>query len=154
MNILIIEDRIEILRGIIRGLEDRRYQVDVAGSGREAIRKLSSTNHDLIVLDILLPKGEGNEDLDETYKQSYEGQPDVDMSIEKCMGMLIAYKIAEKKITTPVIILSAYVNSDVVVRLKNLEDKGLKIVDILRKPESYERIMDAIELALKTNQQM
>ncbi len=61
MQVLVIEDERPLVRLIRRVLEDERYVVDVAFDGEQGIRKAGSGAYDLIILDVMLPRGSGLE---------------------------------------------------------------------------------------------
>ena len=52
------EDNVEVLRA---RLESRGYECDSAHDGEEALRKIEATPPDLILLDVMMPKMDGNE---------------------------------------------------------------------------------------------
>src|SRR5439155_16535268 len=59
MRILVIEDEKKTASYLRRGLTEKGFIVDVAGDGGEGLRRTSSGNYDLIVLDIMLPGRNG-----------------------------------------------------------------------------------------------
>jgi len=59
MRVLIVEDEPHIATYIKRGLEENGYAVDTAATGREALEWATAVAFDLIVLDVLLPEGDG-----------------------------------------------------------------------------------------------
>lgn len=59
MKILIVEDEMEMAGQLRRILEDRRYVVEAASDGEEALDRVFDQAFDLIVLDIMLPKRDG-----------------------------------------------------------------------------------------------
>ncbi len=80
MTILVVEDEIKITRFIKRGLEMEHYTIDIAYNGEDASEKIELNSYDLIILDIMLPKKSGVE---------------------------VVRELREKKIETPVIMLTA-----------------------------------------------
>ena len=80
MRILIVEDEKRIQDFLSRGLESAGYAVDVAGNGANAIELVHSTEYDLVILDLMLP--------------------DTD-------GLSVLTKIRNRKLSPPVLILSA-----------------------------------------------
>ncbi|MDX1700210.1 MAG: response regulator transcription factor [Melioribacteraceae bacterium] len=58
-KILIIEDEVEIARGIELNLTDEGYEVDIATDGMEGYNMALSEVPDLIILDIMLPGKNG-----------------------------------------------------------------------------------------------
>lgn len=59
MRVLIVEDHKPLLRSLRQGLEEEGFAVDTAEDGEEADIKARSTNYDVIVLDVMLPKIDG-----------------------------------------------------------------------------------------------
>lgn len=59
MHVLIVEDERTIVAYVKRGLEEQGYAVDVAYSGREALDWVAVATFDLVVLDVMLPEGDG-----------------------------------------------------------------------------------------------
>lgn len=59
MQILIVEDEEKIANFLRRGLMEESYGVDIAQSGEEALYKFEINTYDCIILDIMLPKGDG-----------------------------------------------------------------------------------------------
>jgi len=60
-RILLVDDEVGIQRALGPLLRARGYQVDVAGTGRDALRLFEERTPDLIVLDLGLPDIEGTE---------------------------------------------------------------------------------------------
>jgi CheY-like chemotaxis protein len=69
-NILWIEDEASRIQGIMRPLEREGHRIDVAPDKLRALDLLSSSQYDLILLDIIIPDGAdpGGDDL-----EPYEG---------------------------------------------------------------------------------
>jgi DNA-binding response OmpR family regulator len=80
VRILLVEDETKVASFIQKGLEEEQYQVDVAHDGEEGLRRALASEHDLIILDILLPKRD---------------------------GMSILREVRDRRIDTPVLILTA-----------------------------------------------
>ncbi len=59
MRLLLVEDHKPLVRALRQGLEEEGFAVDVAGDGEEADHKALSTNYDVIILDLMLPKKDG-----------------------------------------------------------------------------------------------
>jgi len=59
VRVLIVEDHKPLLRSLRQGLEEEGFAVDTAEDGEEADIKARSTNYDVIVLDVMLPKIDG-----------------------------------------------------------------------------------------------
>jgi two-component system, OmpR family, copper resistance phosphate regulon response regulator CusR len=59
MKILIVEDEKKVASFIKRGLEDDSYQVTLSYDGADGLKRASSDEFDLIILDCMLPKKDG-----------------------------------------------------------------------------------------------
>jgi heavy metal response regulator len=59
MRILVVEDEKKVAGFIKQGLEEEGYAIDVAGDGREGLLMALDGVHDLVILDINLPKLDG-----------------------------------------------------------------------------------------------
>ncbi|MHC5037171.1 MAG: response regulator transcription factor [Planctomycetota bacterium] len=60
-RILVVEDERALARALKKGLAEERYAVDVAHDGEEAFWAAEGGEHDLIVLDLMLPSLSGME---------------------------------------------------------------------------------------------
>ena len=101
-KILLIEDEKRIADFLQRGLESNNYAVEHTLDGTTGLEKLHETDYDLIILDLMLP------DMD---------------------GLAVLEKIRNRKVSPPVLILSARGGVD--DRVKGLE---LGADDYLVKP--------------------
>lgn len=70
-NILIIEDDSDILKMLSDVLSDEGYAVSSAEDGKKGIEQFVSGQYDLVLLDIMLPKRNGIEVMEEIRKQSF-----------------------------------------------------------------------------------
>jgi DNA-binding response OmpR family regulator len=61
MNLLLVEDDERVRRFVIKGLETEGFCVAVAADGHAGLAKALSGEHDVIVLDIMLPGLEGRQ---------------------------------------------------------------------------------------------
>ena len=59
MRILVVEDEKKVVGFVKKGLEEEGYAVDVAPDGQEGLNMARDRVHDLIILDISLPKMNG-----------------------------------------------------------------------------------------------
>ena len=59
MRLLLVEDDPDAARVLAKGLRERGYAVDVAGDGEIAIVQAATTDYDIVLLDVLLPKTDG-----------------------------------------------------------------------------------------------
>jgi heavy metal response regulator len=79
MKILIVEDERKVANFVKKGLQEEGYAVDLASDGEDGLKMALGTSHDLIILDIYLPK------LD---------------------GLSALRRIRDEKVTTPVLLLT------------------------------------------------
>ncbi|MFI5336312.1 MAG: response regulator [Opitutales bacterium] len=61
MRILLIEDEKKVSDVVARGLRAESYAVDVAGDGEQGWEMASTTDYDLVILDLMLPNLGGTE---------------------------------------------------------------------------------------------
>ncbi len=120
MRFLIVEDEKRIADFLSRGLESAGYAVDAAPDGKTAIEMVHATDYDLIILDLMLP------DMD---------------------GMQVLEKVRNRKVSPPVLILSA--RGDVDDRVKGLE-KGAD--DYLVKPFAFVELLARVRVLLRRGQ--
>jgi DNA-binding response OmpR family regulator len=59
MRILVVEDFAPLRESLVQGLRENGYAVDEAGDGESGLWHAKSGEHDVIVLDIMLPKLDG-----------------------------------------------------------------------------------------------
>jgi DNA-binding response OmpR family regulator len=69
MKILIVEDNALLGKSLKRGMEEHGWTVDLATDGDEGLYMVESTEHDVIVLDWMLPKTSGIDLLKEIRKR-------------------------------------------------------------------------------------
>src|SRR6202047_4445773 len=120
MRILVVEDEKRIADFLSRGLESGGYTVDVAGDGATAVEMLHATEYDLIILDL--------------------GLPDMD-------GMAVLKKIRNRKVSPPVLILSA--RDAVDDRVRGLEGGA---DDYLVKPFAFVELLARVRVLLRRGQ--
>jgi two-component system OmpR family response regulator len=61
MRVLIAEDDVRMAAALTRGLRGEGMAVDVASTGAEALDQVTTTEYDVVVLDVMLPGGDGFE---------------------------------------------------------------------------------------------
>ncbi|MDE0927914.1 MAG: response regulator transcription factor [Acidimicrobiales bacterium] len=61
MRILVVDDEVDLVEAVARGLRRQGYAVDVAFGGEEALEKASYTPYDLVCLDLTMPDIDGLE---------------------------------------------------------------------------------------------
>jgi DNA-binding response OmpR family regulator len=59
MRLLLSEDEPRVAHFIIKGLREQGYAVDLAVDGEEVLYKVSISEYDLIILDVMLPRKNG-----------------------------------------------------------------------------------------------
>ena len=60
-KVLVVEDEQSLREALVFFLEKEGHQVSVAADGEEAIRVFESAGADIILLDLMLPKIDGNQ---------------------------------------------------------------------------------------------
>ncbi|WP_294703352.1 response regulator transcription factor [uncultured Fusobacterium sp.] len=69
MRILVVEDEKDLNRIICKKLKVEGYSVDSSFDGEEALLYIHGTNYDLIIMDIMMPKKNGYEVLNQLRKE-------------------------------------------------------------------------------------
>jgi DNA-binding response OmpR family regulator len=59
MRLLLVEDDPKLARSIQQGLAAESFDVDIVGTGEDAVQRTRATTYDLIILDIMLPRMDG-----------------------------------------------------------------------------------------------
>jgi DNA-binding response OmpR family regulator len=72
MRILLVEDDPKVASFIRKGLEEEQYRVDLADDGDEALAQSLAGEHDLLILDIMLPKRDGMSVLNEMRRRGID----------------------------------------------------------------------------------
>ncbi len=117
MRLLVIEDEPSLLKVVAKRLKEEGYSVDTAKDGREGENYIYSTDYDCIILDIMLPF--------------------ID-------GLSLLRNIRAKKISTPVLILTAKDSiDDRVIGLDTGAD------DYLIKPFSFDELLARVRALLR-----
>jgi two-component system response regulator MprA len=60
-RVLIVDDEPAVRAALDRALRLDRYEIELAGDGREALDRLAETRHDAVVLDVMMPGIDGLE---------------------------------------------------------------------------------------------
>ncbi len=68
MRILIVEDEPDLLSSLAQSVREEGFAVDTASDGEEGLYKAESTNYDAMILDIMLPKLDGCQVLEQLRK--------------------------------------------------------------------------------------
>ena len=122
MRILVAEDERDLNRILTSSLEAEHYSVDSCHSGTEALEYLESAEYDAAVLDIMMPGMD---------------------------GLTVLKKIRQKKINTPVILLTA--RDSIEDRVSGL-DAGAN--DYLVKPFSFQELEARIKALLRRSKEV
>jgi DNA-binding response OmpR family regulator len=117
LRLLVIEDETSLLKIIAKRLKEEGYSVDAVKNGREGENYIYSTDYDCIILDIMIPI--------------------ID-------GLTLLRRIRAKKISTPVLLLTAKDSiEDRVVGLDTGAD------DYLIKPFSFDELLARVRALLR-----
>jgi heavy metal response regulator len=117
MNILVVEDEKKVAKLLQQGLEEEHYSVDIANDGEEGEQRAVAGGYDLIILDILLPKKD---------------------------GVTLLRDLRSKRITTPVLMLTA--KSSTEDKVEGL-DSGAD--DYLTKPFAFAELLARVRSLLR-----
>ena len=117
MKILIVEDDVKIASFLKKGLEEEYFCVDVCDNGEDALYLAELNAYDIIILDIMLKGAHGDH---------------------------VCQKLREKKLSTPIIMLSAKSTISDKVNLLNLGAD-----DYLTKPFSFDELLARIHVQLR-----
>jgi two-component system copper resistance phosphate regulon response regulator CusR len=120
MRILVVEDEERIADFVYRGLGSAGYAVDLAADGRTALERVHETDYELVILDLMLP------DMD---------------------GLTVLEKIRNRKVSPPVLILSARDGLD--DRVKGLE---FGADDYLVKPFAFVELLARVRALIRRGQ--
>lgn len=59
MRVLVVEDFVPLREAVVQGLQEAGYAVDSSDNGEDGLRYARSFEHDVIVLDLMLPRLDG-----------------------------------------------------------------------------------------------
>ena len=59
MRVLLVEDEPQAAAVLAKGLREQAYAVDVAADGETALFQISTTDYDVLILDLMLPRVDG-----------------------------------------------------------------------------------------------
>jgi len=120
MKILVVEDEKKVATFIKRGLEEESYDVETAADGEEGLAMALERRFDLIILDWMLPKRD---------------------------GMSLLKELRERKIATPVLMLTAKDTvEDIVVGLETGSD------DYLTKPFAFAELLARVKALIRRSE--
>jgi two-component system OmpR family response regulator len=117
MRLLLVEDDLRIASFVQKGLEEAGYAVDHATNGEDGLHLALHEPYDVAIIDLMLPK------LD---------------------GLTLIEDLRQKKINTPVMILSARRSVD--DRVKGLQKGG---DDYLTKPFSFSELLARVQALIR-----
>ncbi len=69
-RILFVEDEKDLRETLQEALQNNKFEVQIAVNGEDALELLKNNNYDLIILDIILPRKNGLEVLEEFKKDN------------------------------------------------------------------------------------
>ena len=128
-KILIIEDELDLIKGLKLNLSDEGFDVDWAVNGTEGLRKAIEATPDLIILDIMLPEMDGLE-VCRKLRQKNIDIPIIMLTakgeeIDKVVGLEIG---ADDYITKPFSIRELIAR--IKARLRHIEKEGKAVPEI------------------------
>lgn len=150
MKILIVEDEPSLRELIQRSLEKERYVVEVAANFKSALQKVEDYDYDCILLDIMLPDGNGLtllEKLKEMHKRENVIIISARDSIEdKVLGLELG---ADDYLPKPfhLVELNARIKS-VIRRHQNEGETSICVGNIRIIPDKFQVLIDGKELEL------
>ena len=117
-RILLADDEEQILDSMEKALRPLGCETDRAMNGREAMELLSENDYDVLVTDLVMPQR---------------------------TGLDLVQTLRMRRMTIPIIVLSAFVTPDVRRELEYYER-----LEILTKPFKAEALVDLVKRALET----
>ncbi len=150
MKILIIEDDPSLRELIRRSLEKERFVVEEASDLRTAILKIEDYQYDCILLDIMLPDGNGLEVLEQLKEMRKRGNVIIisakDSLDDKVSGLELG---ADDYLAKPFHMaeLTARIRS-VIRRQQNGGDTSIRLENIRMVPDTFQTFVDDREVEL------
>jgi DNA-binding NtrC family response regulator len=117
VRLLLVDDDPNMQRMVALFLNKKNYKLEIAGNGRKALDLLDNNKFDLIISDMQMPLMDGS---------------------------TLLRKMREKKIKTPVILISAYTSLNMPNEIDTTD-----FVAILFKPFDSSNLISSIEKVLK-----
>jgi two-component system, OmpR family, copper resistance phosphate regulon response regulator CusR len=120
MKVLVIEDEVKLADLIKKGLENDGIEADVAYDGEDGYKKALNGKYNVIILDLMLPKMNGSE---------------------------VCQSLKSKKVSTPILLLSAQVGVD----RHYQEDFRCEADEYLAKPFGFEELITKLNKIASKN---
>lgn len=117
MKLLVIEDEKKIANLLQKGFREQGYEVEISANGEDGLERASSNPYDAIVIDIMLPGRD---------------------------GLSVLRSLRERKVTTPVMIVTA--RGEVSERVEGL---NLGADDYIAKPFSMDEVIARIRALIR-----
>ena len=117
MKLLVIEDETKIASLLKKGLQEQGFQVDISGDGEDGLERATKNPYDAIVIDIMLPKRD---------------------------GLSVLKMLRTRKVTAPVMIITA--RGDVNERVEGL---NLGADDYMAKPFSMDEVVARVRALIR-----
>ena len=117
MKLLVIEDETKIASLLKKGLQEQGFEVDISADGEDGLERATTTPYDAIVIDIMLPKSD---------------------------GLSVLKTLRTRKVTAPVMIITA--RGDVNERVEGL---NLGADDYMAKPFSMDEVVARIRALVR-----
>ncbi|MFY7666129.1 response regulator [Flavobacterium sp.] len=142
MKILIIEDETEIADGIRNYFKPNGIHCEVAANYKEAVSKIGSYDYDCILLDLMLPDGDGFDILRELKKENKTEGVIIISAKETLDSRLEGFNLgADDYVTKPFHLAELLVRMQALIRRKNFNGSNNVVfneivVDILSKTVS------------------
>jgi len=130
-KILWIEDDYRDLKGLLKPIERRGFEVVSARCYEQAIAELAKLENDfcLIVLDLIIPRSLTKIIPPKISEEEYEnGSETPDLLVENGMELL---KYIKQELKLPVIILSIISNNDIIHKIEELNVKRIAKIGLL-----------------------
>ena len=115
-QILLVEDNIAIAKGIIYALDNANFQVTLASTITEALKKIKYNSYALAIIDIMLPDGNGF-DLCQIIKENSETKVLFLTAKDEEEDILKGLLLGDEYLTKPFRI------NELILRIKNLLNK-------------------------------
>lgn len=151
--ILIVEDEPSIVTLIEYNLREAGFKTDVANSGEEALQKISQQTYDLVLLDIMLPRGNGLE-ICQTLREKRNMLPIIMLTAknteeDRIRGLELG---ADDYVTKPFSVKELLKRIDAIlkrIKKQTQEGKTMQHKGIVLDLQKYEVLVDGRKITLK-----